>query len=66
MLRELIDAVNAYRVEHSACEASGHKSAELNDTYVRMLQVCDAAQQTLAVDASQDKSQSDDSSGSRH
>ena len=44
MLQELIDAVNAYRLEHSACEASGRKSAELNDTYVRMLQACDAAQ----------------------
>ena len=50
MLQELIDAVNAYRLEHSACEASGRKSAELNDTYVRMLQACDAAATPGAVD----------------
>ncbi len=51
MIQELIDAVNAYRLEHSKCEATGHRTSELNDTYVRMLLVCDAAQHSVQLTA---------------
>jgi hypothetical protein len=51
MIQELIDAVNAYRLEHSKCEASGHRTSELNDTYVKMLLVCDAAEHSVQADA---------------
>ena len=54
MIQELIDAVNAYRLEHSKCEATGHRTSELNDTYVRMLLVCDAAQHSVQLTASGD------------
>ena len=37
----LIDAINRYRDAHSACEASGEKTAELNDAYANLLVVCD-------------------------
>lgn len=52
MIQELIDAVNAYRLEHSKCEASGHRTSELNDTYVKMLLVCDAAEHSVHLTAS--------------
>jgi hypothetical protein len=40
---DLIEAIDRYRVAHSAFEASGERTAELNDAYVNLLLSCDLA-----------------------
>ena len=46
MLHSLIIAVDSYRLEHSMHEA-GESRSEYNDTYVTMLQTCDAIKNDL-------------------
>ena len=41
--KELVGAIDRYRLAHSASEASGEKTAELNDAYANLLSVCDNA-----------------------
>lgn len=39
--KDLIDAVDRYRVAHSLYESNGKKTTELGDSYTNMLVVCD-------------------------
>jgi hypothetical protein len=41
--RDLVGAIDRYRLAHSAFEASGEKTAELNDAYASLLSICDDA-----------------------
>jgi len=42
-LRDLVHAVDRYRLAHSTYEANGQKTSELNDAYANLLMVCDEA-----------------------
>jgi hypothetical protein len=41
--RDLVAAIDRYRLAHSTSEATGEKTAELNDAYANLLVVCDDA-----------------------
>lgn len=46
--QDLIEAIDKYRVAHSAFEASGESTGELHDAYVQLLLSCDLAKALTA------------------
>jgi hypothetical protein len=46
--RDLVVAIDRYRLAHSSSEATGEKTSELNDAYANLLKVCDDARRLPA------------------